>query len=103
MRLKLPHFDDLSLIFGKDRANRKGALSAIYILEMLDQDEANNDIGIDDLEVDASHTRTNSSTQNIMESPSQSHRKRAKNDDTTLIDKISRTCNPLKSLVSSFN
>ncbi|RVW19726.1 hypothetical protein CK203_117362 [Vitis vinifera] len=59
LRLKpFPHFDDLSLVFGKDRANEKGAMSAADILEELDQVEASNDIGVDDLEaeVDASHT-----------------------------------------------
>ena len=57
MRLKpFPHFDDLSLVFGKDSANGKWAMPVARILEELDQDEASNDIGIDDLEVDASTT-----------------------------------------------
>ncbi|KAL6342693.1 hypothetical protein AAG906_013099 [Vitis piasezkii] len=43
LRLKpFPHFDDLSLVFGKDRANGKGAMSAADILEELDQVEASN-------------------------------------------------------------
>ena len=38
LRLKpFPHFDDRSLVFGKDRANGKGAMSATDILEELDQ------------------------------------------------------------------
>ena len=50
LRLKpFPHFDDRSLVFGKDRANGKGAMSATDILEELDQGEASNDIGVDDL------------------------------------------------------
>ena len=57
LRLKpFPHFDDLSLVFGKDSANGKWAMPVARILEELDQDEASNDIGIDDLEVDASTT-----------------------------------------------
>ncbi|RVX07616.1 hypothetical protein CK203_025122 [Vitis vinifera] len=70
LRLKpFPHFDDLSLVFGKDRANGKGAMSAVDILEELDQVEASNDIGVDDLEaeVDASHTNTVASTPSRME------------------------------------
>ncbi|XP_059592883.1 extracellular ribonuclease LE [Vitis vinifera] len=55
LRLKpFPHFDDLSLVFGKDRANGKGAMSATDILEELDQVEASNDIGVDDLEAEIS-------------------------------------------------
>ena len=68
-------------------------MSVADILEELDQDEASNDIRVDDLEVDASHTHTNSFTQNRMESSSQSRRKRAKSDDMGLIDVMTRTCN----------
>ena len=51
MRLKLfPHFDDLSLVFGKDSANGKWAMSIDDILEELDKDEASNNIEVDDLE-----------------------------------------------------
>ncbi|KAL6328089.1 hypothetical protein AAG906_033366 [Vitis piasezkii] len=106
LRLKpFPHFDDLSLVFGKDRANGKGAMSATDILEELDQGEASNDIGVDDLEAkaDASHTNTVASTPSRMECSSQSRRKRAKNDDTTLINVVTRTCNALESLVGNFN
>ncbi|KAL6311048.1 hypothetical protein AAG906_011933 [Vitis piasezkii] len=87
-----PHFDDLSLVFGKDRANGKGAMSL-------------NDIGVDDLEakVDASHTNTVASIPSRMECSSQSCRKRAKNDDITLINVMTRTCNALESLVGNFN
>ncbi|KAL6346223.1 hypothetical protein AAG906_027978 [Vitis piasezkii] len=86
LRLKpFPHFDDLSL--------------------ELDQGEASNDIGVDDLEakVDASRTHTIASTPSRMECSSQSRRKRAKNDDTTLINVMTRTCNALESLVANFN
>ena len=106
LRLKpFPHFDDLSLVFGKDRTNGKGAMSAADILEELDQVEASNDIGVDDLEVkaDTSHTNTVASTPSRMECSLQSHRKRARNDDTTLINVMTRTCNALKSLVGNFN
>ncbi|KAL6323612.1 hypothetical protein AAG906_039205 [Vitis piasezkii] len=106
LRLKpFPHFDDLSLVFGKDRANGKGAMSAADILEELDQVEASNGIGVDDLEaeVDASHTNTVASTPSRMECSSQSRRKRARNDDTTLINVMTRTCNALESLVGNFN
>ena len=104
MRLKpFPHFDDPSLVFIKDHANGKGVMSAINILDKLDQNEAINDIGIDDLGVDASHTHTTASTPNRMECPSQSCKKRAKNDDTTLIDVMTRICNALESLVANFN
>ncbi|KAJ9693086.1 hypothetical protein PVL29_011998 [Vitis rotundifolia] len=106
LRLKpFPHFDDLSLVFGKDRANGKGAMSAADILEELDQGEANNDIGVDDLEVEAdgSHTNIVASTPSRMECSSQSRRKRAKNEDTTLINVMTRTCNALESLVGNFN
>ncbi|KAJ9675024.1 hypothetical protein PVL29_024119 [Vitis rotundifolia] len=92
LRLKpFPHFDDLSLVFGKDRE--------------LDQSETNNDIGVDDLEAeaDASHTNTVASTPSRMEFSSQSCRKRAKNVDTTLINVMTRTCNALESLVGNFN
>ena len=80
-------------------------MSAVDILEELDQGEASNDIGVDDLEVevDASHTNTIASTPSIMECTSQSHRKIAKNDDTTLINVMTRTCNALESLVGNFN
>ena len=74
----------------------------IDILKELDQDEVNKDIGVDDLEVEASHTHTTASTANIMDCSSQSHWKRAKNDDTTLIDVMIRTCNALESLVANF-
>ena len=72
---------------------------AIDILEELDQGEASNDIGVDDLEakVDASRTHTIASTPSRMECSSQSRRKRAKNDDTTLINVMTRTCNALES------
>ena len=106
MRLKpFPHFDDLSLIFGKDRANGKGAMSAADILEELDQVEASNDIGVDDLEaeVDASHTNTVASTPSRMECSLQSRRKRARNDDTTIFNVMTRTYNALESLVGNFN
>ena len=106
LRLKpFPHFDDRSLVFGKDRANGKGAMSATDILEELDQGEASNDIGVDDLEAetDASHTNTVASTPSRMECSSQSHRKKVKNDDTTLINVMTRTCNALESLVGNFN
>ncbi|KAJ9675322.1 hypothetical protein PVL29_024323 [Vitis rotundifolia] len=106
LRLKpFPHFDDLSLVFGKDRANGKGAMSAADILEELDQGEANNDIEVDDLEVEAdgSHTNTVASTPSRMECSSQSRRKRVKNEDTTLINVMTRTCNALESLVGNFN
>ncbi|KAJ9691530.1 hypothetical protein PVL29_013646 [Vitis rotundifolia] len=73
------------------------------ILEELDQDEASNDIGVDDLEVDVSRTHTTTSTPSRMECSSQPHRKRAKNDNTTLIDVMIRTCNALDSLVANFN
>ncbi|RVX10853.1 hypothetical protein CK203_018178 [Vitis vinifera] len=88
-----------------DRTNGKGAMSAADILEELDQVEASNDIGVDDLEaeVDASHTNTVASTPSRMECSSQSHRKRARNDDTTLINVMTRTCNALESLVGNFN
>ncbi|KAJ9678012.1 hypothetical protein PVL29_022789 [Vitis rotundifolia] len=103
LKLKpFPHFDDLRcLVFGKDCANGKGAMSAVDILEELDQGEASNDIGVDDLEakVDASHTNTVASTPSRMECSSQSRRKKAKNDDTTLINVMTRTCNALESLV----
>ena len=95
LRLKpFPHFDDLSLVFGKDRANGKEAMSASNILEELDKGEASNDIGVDDLEaeVDASHTNTVASTPSRMECSSQSRRKRVKNDDTTSINVMTRTC-----------
>ena len=95
LRLKpFPHFDDLSLIFGKDRANGKRAMSAANILEELDQVEASNDIGVDDLEAEANvtHTNTVASTPSIMECSSQSRRKRVKNDDTTSINVMTRTC-----------
>ncbi|KAJ9693207.1 hypothetical protein PVL29_012094 [Vitis rotundifolia] len=106
LRLKpFPHFDDLSLVFGKDRANGKGAMSVVDILEELDQGKASNDIGVDDLEaeVDASRTNTVASTLSRMKCSSQSHRKIAKNDDTTLINVMTRTCNALESLVGNFN
>ena len=68
MRLKpFPHFDESNLVFGKDHANGKGVMSTIDILDELDQNEAINDIGIDDLGVDASHTHTTASTPNRME------------------------------------
>ncbi|RVW68313.1 hypothetical protein CK203_061283 [Vitis vinifera] len=70
LRLKpFPHFDDLSLVFGKDRANEKGAMSAADILEELDQVEASNDIGVDDLEAEVMplHTNTVASTPSRME------------------------------------
>ena len=78
---------------------------AIDILEELDQGEASNDIGVDDLEakVDVSHTNTVASIPSRMECSSQSCRKRAKNDDTTLIHVMTRTCNALESLVGNFN
>ena len=68
-------------------------------MEELDQDEASNDIGIDDLEVevDASRTHTVASTPSGVECSSRSHRKRAKHDDTTLINVMTRTCNALES------
>ena len=70
----------------------------------LDQDEASNDIGVlDALEVNTSCTRTIASTPNRMECSTQSCRKRAKNDDTTFIDVMTRICNALKSLVANFN
>ncbi|KAL6336098.1 hypothetical protein AAG906_010375 [Vitis piasezkii] len=106
LRLKpFPHFDDLSLVFGKDHANGKGAMSAADILEELYQVEASNDIGVDDLEaeVDASHTNIVASTPSRMECSLQSRRKRARNDDTTLINVMTRTCNALESLVGNFN
>ncbi|KAJ9693416.1 hypothetical protein PVL29_012264 [Vitis rotundifolia] len=106
LRLKpLPHFDDLSLVFGKDRANGKGAMSAANILEESNQGEASNDIEVDDLEAEADASRTNTvaSTPRRMECSSQSRRKRAKNDDTTLINVMTRTCNALESLVGNFN
>ena len=78
-------------------------MSGADILEELDQDEASNDIGVDDLEVDASHTHTNSFTQNRMKSALQSRRKKAKSDDTGLINVMMRTCNALDSLVAKFN
>ena len=78
-------------------------MSAINILDELDQNEAINDIGIDDLGVDASHTHTTASTPNRMEYSSQSCKKRAKNDDTTLVDVMTRICNALESLVANFN
>ena len=65
-------------------------MSIANILEELDQDEANNNIGVDDLEVDASCTHITASTPNRMECSSQSHTKRAKNDDTTLINVMIR-------------
>ena len=68
MRLKpFPHFDDPSLAFGKAHANEKGFMLAVNILDELDQDEAINDIGIDDLGFNASHTHTTASTSNRME------------------------------------
>ena len=68
MRLKpFAHCDESNLVFGKDHANGKGVMLAIDILDELDQNEAINDIGIDDLEVDASHTHTTASTPNRME------------------------------------
>ena len=79
MRLKpFPHFDDPSLVFGKDHANAKGVMSVVDILEKLDQNEAINDVGIDDLEVDASRTHTIASTPNRMKCSSQSCRKKSK-------------------------
>ncbi|KAL6348929.1 hypothetical protein AAG906_033585 [Vitis piasezkii] len=90
LRLKpFPHFDDLSLV----------------LVKILDQVEASNGIGVDDLEaeVDASHTNTVASTPSRMECSSQSRRKRARNDDTTLINVMTRTCNALESLVGNFN
>ena len=70
----------------------------------LDQDEASNDIGVlDDLEVNTSCTHTIGSTPNRMECSLQSHMKRAKNDDTTLIDVMTRIWNALESLVANFN
>ena len=65
-------------------------MSIANILEELDQDEASNDIGVDGLEVDASCTHITASTPNRMECSSQSHMKRAKNDDTTLINVMIR-------------
>ena len=53
-------------------------MSAINILDELDQYEAINDIGIDNLGVNASHTHTTVSTPNRMECSSQSCKKRAK-------------------------
>ncbi|RVW12489.1 hypothetical protein CK203_093473 [Vitis vinifera] len=106
LRLKpFPHFDDLNLVFGKDRANGKGAMLAADILEELDQVEASNDIGVNDLEaeVDASHTNTVASTPSRMECSLQSRRKRARNDDTALINVMTKTCNALESLVGNFN
>ena len=78
---------------------------AIDILEELDQGEVSNDIGADDLEakVDASRTNIVASTPSRMECSSQSRRKRVKNDDTTLINVVARTCNALESLVGNFN
>ena len=55
------------------------------------------------LEVDASHTHINSFTQNRMKSALQSRRKKAKSDDTGLINVMTRTCNALDSLVAKFN
>ncbi|KAL6311809.1 hypothetical protein AAG906_018601 [Vitis piasezkii] len=91
--------------WNKNRANGKGAMSVADILEELDQVEASNGIGVDDLEaeVDASHTNTVASTPSRMECSSQSRRKRARNDDTTLINVMTRTCNALESLVGNFN
>ena len=53
-------------------------MSAINILDKLDQNEAINDVGIDDLEVDASRTHTIASTPNRMKCSSQSCRKKSK-------------------------
>ena len=76
----------------------------MLIFGKLDQDEASNDIGVlDDLEVNTSCTRTIASTPNRMECSTQSCRKRAKNDDMTFIDVMTRICNALKSLVANFN
>ncbi|KAJ9703076.1 hypothetical protein PVL29_004727 [Vitis rotundifolia] len=96
LRLKpFPHFDDLSLAFGKDHPNRKKQY----------QGEASNDNGVDDLEAesDASRTRIVASIPSRMECSSQSHRKRAKNDVSTLINVMTRTCNALESLIANFN
>ena len=78
-------------------------MSVIDSLKELDQDEAINDIGIDDLGADASYTHTIASTLNRMECSSQSCKKRSKNDDTILIDVKTRICNALESLVANFN
>ncbi|KAL6310899.1 hypothetical protein AAG906_031249 [Vitis piasezkii] len=75
----------------------------VDILDELDKNEGNNDIGVDDLEVDASCTYTIASTPNRMECSSQFHIKRAKNDDTTLFDVMTRIWNALESLVANFN
>ena len=105
MRLKpFPHCHESNLVFGKDHANGKGVMLAINILEKLNQDEAINDIGIDDLGANASYTHTTTSTPNKMECSSQSCREKiTKNDDTTLIDVMTNICNALESLVSNFN
>ena len=75
------------------------------ILEELDQGETSNDIGVDDLKAkaDASRTHTVASTPSGVECSSRSHRKRAKHDDTTLINVMTRTCNAFESLVGNFN
>ena len=78
-------------------------MSAVDILEELKQDEVINDIGIDDLGANVSRTHTTASTPNRMEYSSQSCKKRAKNDDTTLVDVMTRICNALESLVANFN
>ncbi|RVW35700.1 hypothetical protein CK203_106695 [Vitis vinifera] len=75
----------------------------VDILDELDKNEANNEIGVDDLESDASCSYTSASTPNRMECSLQSHMKRAKNDDTTLIDVMTRIWNALESLVANFN
>ncbi|WJZ85711.1 hypothetical protein VitviT2T_005231 [Vitis vinifera] len=80
-------------------------MSSVDILEELDQGETSNDIGVDDLKAkaDASRTHTVASTPSGVECSSRSHRKRAKHDDTTLINVMTRTCNALESLVANFN
>ncbi|RVW91809.1 hypothetical protein CK203_045907 [Vitis vinifera] len=92
-----------SLVIGKDHANGKEVMLVVDILKELDQDDAINDIGIDDLGADASHTPTIASTLNRMECSSQSCKKRAKNDDMILIYVKTRICNALESLVANFN
>ena len=67
-----------SLVFGKDHANGKEVMSVIDSLKELDQDEAINDIGIDDLGANASYTHTRTSTPNKMECSSQSYREKKK-------------------------
>ncbi|KAK9293016.1 hypothetical protein L1049_021000 [Liquidambar formosana] len=71
-----PHLDELGIIFGKDRANGKGAFAPADLNEEVDQEEdASTDIGLNEIDVDVSAIATSSGG-----SSTQSDKKRKSSD-----------------------